>query len=96
MNSYLSHHGIDGQKWGKRNGPPYPLEKSVKKKSKTKRVGIKQQAKDMMNTTGIGMSYILRAGSDLMGAIDTETMRRGHQRADAMLTYYNKELSKID
>ena len=23
--SYLSHHGIMGQKWGIRNGPPYPL-----------------------------------------------------------------------
>lgn len=23
--SYLIHHGIRGQKWGKRNGPPYPL-----------------------------------------------------------------------
>lgn len=22
---YLEHHGIEGQKWGKRNGPPYPL-----------------------------------------------------------------------
>lgn len=22
----LSHHGIDGQKWGQRNGPPYPLD----------------------------------------------------------------------
>lgn len=22
---YISHHGILGQKWGKRNGPPYPL-----------------------------------------------------------------------
>jgi hypothetical protein len=21
----LEHHGIDGQKWGVRNGPPYPL-----------------------------------------------------------------------
>ncbi len=24
-NDYLSHHGILGQKWGMRNGPPYPL-----------------------------------------------------------------------
>lgn len=23
---YLEHHGINGQKWGKRNGPPYPLD----------------------------------------------------------------------
>jgi hypothetical protein len=28
----LYHHGIKGQKWGVRNGPPYPLEKTVLKK----------------------------------------------------------------
>lgn len=22
---YLAHHGVDGMKWGERNGPPYPL-----------------------------------------------------------------------
>ena len=26
----LAHHGIKGQKWGIRNGPPYPLEKTAK------------------------------------------------------------------
>lgn len=28
--SYLSHHGIKGQKWGVENGPPYPLNDTVK------------------------------------------------------------------
>lgn len=26
QNSYFEHHGILGQKWGKKNGPPYPLD----------------------------------------------------------------------
>lgn len=29
---YISHHGIEGQRWGVRNGPPYPLEKNSKPK----------------------------------------------------------------
>lgn len=28
----LAHHGIKGQKWGVRNGPPYPIEDNVMKK----------------------------------------------------------------
>lgn len=28
-NDYIAHHGIKGQKWGVRNGPPYPLNRSV-------------------------------------------------------------------
>ena len=27
---YLAHHGVKGQKWGVRNGPPYPLKKAGK------------------------------------------------------------------
>lgn len=30
--SFLSHHGIKGQRWGVRNGPPYPLSDKVAKR----------------------------------------------------------------
>lgn len=32
MSDYLVHHGIEGQRWGRRNGPPYPLSKAKNKK----------------------------------------------------------------
>lgn len=36
-NDYICHHGIKGQKWGVKNGPPYPLGKGsiIKRKPKT-------------------------------------------------------------
>lgn len=30
---WLAHHGIEGQKWGVRNGPPYPLDPKMYKKA---------------------------------------------------------------
>lgn len=33
---YLMHHGIRGQKWGVKNGPPYPLDSSQKSASEKK------------------------------------------------------------
>lgn len=34
--NYLQHHGILGQRWGKRNGPPYPLGRSQKSSAEKK------------------------------------------------------------
>lgn len=36
MENNLAHHGISGMKWGKRNGPPYPLTQSSKSKAERK------------------------------------------------------------
>lgn len=32
FNNKLSHHGVKGQEWGVRNGPPYPIEDKILKK----------------------------------------------------------------
>lgn len=29
--SFLRHHGVKGQEWGVRNGPPYPIETGMRK-----------------------------------------------------------------
>ena len=40
--SILIHHGIDGQKWGQRNGPPYPLDPSKDYSPREKKLADKQ------------------------------------------------------
>lgn len=36
LKTSLQHHGIEGQKWGVRHGPPYPLSRN------TKNTGLKE------------------------------------------------------
>ncbi len=36
----LFHHGVKGQKWGVRHGPPYPIDRSKESVEKTEKSGI--------------------------------------------------------
>lgn len=40
VEEYLEHHGILGQKWGVKHGPPYPLDKKTSKKVSSGKVTI--------------------------------------------------------
>lgn len=42
----LHHHGIEGQKWGVRNGPPYPLDTS--QMSRRERKLVSKASKDVI------------------------------------------------
>ena len=47
MSDELYHHGIKGQQWGKRNGPPYPLDEEDHSKNE-----IKENYKSSINDSG--------------------------------------------
>ena len=52
-NAELYHHGIQGQKWGVQNGPPYPLDSDVstgKRLKKASKILVKDAKKDVNNT----------------------------------------------
>lgn len=49
---YLKHHGVQGQRWGIRNGPPYPVQNSQQKAiSRVKRAAkTKSKVDDIVNS----------------------------------------------
>lgn len=62
----ISHHGVEGQQWGVRNGPPYPLDQSkALKRSKDKKElasrarGMStQELQDALNRLNLEKRYI--------------------------------------
>lgn len=77
---YLMHHGIQGQKWGVRNGPPYPLDSKAKSSSEKKqnqkspKIVLSDNQKKILKGiaiaagavgVGVGAYYVLRHTSVL-------------------------------
>lgn len=53
MNSELYHHGIKGQKWGVRNGPPYPLDDSPRTRNGRKKTNSHAKLKKIAKIAAI-------------------------------------------
>lgn len=60
-NLYLKHHGIRGQKWGKRNGPPYPLDQSSYT-SYEKKFRFSDKQKKFLKTLAISIGITAAVG----------------------------------
>ena len=89
-NRWLAHHGVKDQKWGVKNGPPYPLDRSIsdghrliksdgspqsKKKRKTKTVFISGSSKTQDESSGY---YRKELPKDIQKQLD-EHMRKGNR-----------------
>lgn len=53
LNQELQHHGVKGQKWGVKNGPPYPLRSSVKAVRATKKSMLTEEIRNGKISTNI-------------------------------------------
>lgn len=64
---YLSHHGIAGQKWGQRNGPPYPLKPEARSRAEQDAKMYRDSAKRSKNKADW---EDIKIGADLASTCD--------------------------
>lgn len=88
MAAYLAHHGIRGQRWGTRNGPPYPLKggsytktewKALKEARKTKYSRYNKRHFDQVIEEGTTMQTLAR---DPNRTKDTDMFYAAYTKAD--------------
>ena len=76
--SYLSHHGVKGQKWGVENGPPYPLNDVVK--AIAYRGGEMSDGRKVANFTRRDVRKARKIVNKNMKAMTTEDMKEYKSR----------------
>ena len=54
--SYLMHHGVDGQQWGIQNGPPYPLDRAGRRALRAQKKQAKAQTKQAKKDLAKGVA----------------------------------------
>lgn len=81
MNDELYHHGVEGMSWGKRNGPPYPLNASGKASLRKQlfRKKKKQQTDDV------------KRYSDMSDEEKTEAKQKAIREGNIREAYANKD-----
>ena len=82
MKDYLAHHGILGQKWGKRNGPPYPLKGGSYTKTEMNNLVRQRQGKKYGRYNKKHFDQVIKEGTML------QTLARDPNRTDNTDMFY--------
>lgn len=90
---YLAHHGIKGQKWGVRNGPPYPLDASSKARA-DKSSGNTAKGEKFANAAlqGIGEELLIQLGIELAAVATVVAVQ--YARGKALTKKYMNEFEE--
>lgn len=89
--NYLMHHGIQGQKWGVRNGPPYPLTSNklastIHQQAKKKEPAITKDVSDAAKAAGSklhGIEHKLKTKDSITRKIDTDSEEKDISQFEA-------------
>lgn len=100
---YLAHHGIEGMRWGKRNGPPYPLNESQmtakeKAKNEVSEFARSEAVKRAKFKEKVKMTKLKEREARRQNRIDERESRRQNRVDEREMVRQNrvdeKELSK--
>jgi hypothetical protein len=86
MKNYLAHHGVAGQKWGQRHGPPYPLNSNPSKQAKLKAKSKSSYNKLYGGYQGISMNplidILMKTHKDKKAPSKVDELKLKQQRYD--------------
>lgn len=107
MKNYLAHHGVAGQKWGQRHGPPYPLNSNPSKQAKLKAKSKSSYNKLYGGHQGIPMNplidILMKTHKDKKAPSKVDELKLKQQRYDKYTdeiytefsNTYKKKLKKL-
>lgn len=100
VTDHLEHHGIIGQRWGRRNGPPYPLNATGKEKFKEglkmAKASVSKGAAAVAKKTVRTTSRVAKAGASTLKRRNEERLKakRAKDLEKAMKSDNKKKVSK--
>lgn len=94
MQSRLYHHGIKGQKWGERNGPPYPLDKKQKSTKSNSSTTSTNRSKNINESIRKGKIRINNLPDYAVGSL-TKFINNGNEYVSGLIAGHDFDWQEV-